>query len=175
MAAAGDGGGWRWRRPMRAAAMTAAAMTAESMRARASGARVERVNRGETRQRLVHRTTAASALHLQLWCDTEHATAAAVAQMLICSCTACDHARRRAVIIRCTRGLVDDGISLSCVAHSTPLASSEWERDGGAEAAVRTESEAAHWLPCAPGFHALAALALHRGRLFTRCRKLLPW
>ena len=56
--------------------------------------------------------------------------------------------------------------SLSCVAHSTPLASPEWERDGGAEAAVRTESEAAHWLPCAPGFHALAALALHRGRLF---------
>ena len=123
------------------------------------------VRRG-TGQRLVDRTTVASALHSQLWCDARRAAAAAVAQMLICSCTACDHARRRAVIIRCTRGLVDDGTSLSCVAHSTPLASPEWERDGGAEAAVRTESEAAHWLPCAPGFHALAALALHRGRLF---------
>ena len=117
-------------------------------------------------QRLVDRTTVASALHSQLWCDAGPAAPAAVAQMLICSCTACDHVQRRAVIIRCMPGLVDDGISLSCVAHSTPLASPEWERDGGAEAAVRTESEAAHWLPCAPGFHALAALALHRGRLF---------
>ena len=78
---------------------------------------------------------------------------AAVAQMLICSCTACDHARRRAVIIRCMPGLVDDGISqLCCAFHTVGLlgvGARRRSRSGRAHR-VRSSSLASmrSWLPC---------------------------